>query len=472
MNNNKMNNFNYIDIRKLDESQIGKNIWISGRVHRIRKKGKMCFIVLRYQDYSIQCLARKGDCGTDEEFTNLCKLSTESIINLYGELVKPPKDIEATTYKTFELYTKGYTIISTSHQVPFEIDNANDYGNDRNDIGQVLRLNKRWLDLRAPVNMSIMKIQSKITQLFREFLNKNDFIEIHSPKIIGSSSEGGAEVFKINYFNENNDKNNYNACLAQSPQLYKQMAINADFDRVFEIGPVFRAEKHNTNRHLCEYTGLDLEMTISPNKNYYEILDFIWQLLVNMFYTLKNDKMIKKYCEIIREKLPFKDPIYPNKPLIISFSDGVKMLKEAGYKQEELEDLSTENEYSLGKLIKKKYGSDLFVLDKYPANARPFYTMPCDKDSNYSCSYDIIFRGKEISSGAQRVNNYEMLIDKIKDHGIDPKTLESYTESFAHGSRPHGGCGLGLERLTMIYLDLNNIRKTSFCPRDPNRLYP
>ncbi len=164
--------------------------------------------------------------------------------------------------------------------------------------------------------------------------------------------------------------------------------------------------------------------------------------------------------------------MYTKEPLIISFKDGVSLLKEKGFQQEELQDISTENEKNLGDIIKEKYGVDLFILNKYPSNARPFYTMIDQEDINYTNSFDIIFRGKEISSGAQRVNSYDMLIERIKEKGIDQNSLGKYVESFRHGSIPHGGCGFGVERLVSYYLDLKSVKNTSFCYRDPETLEP
>jgi aspartyl-tRNA synthetase len=211
-------------------------------------------------------------------------------------------------------------------------------------------------------------------------------------------------------------------------------------------------------------------MRIKPNDSYHQVLNMMWNLLVHIFDNL--NKNHKDEIEYIRSKLPFDDLIYSSEPLIIEFSEGVKLLNENGFEQDEFEDLSTPNEKALGQLVKDKYGSDLFILDKYPLAARPFYTMPHPENHNYSCSYDVILRGQEISSGAQRVNDYEMLLQKVKEHGIDPDSMKSYLESFSHGSPKHGGCGFGLERIVMLFLNLENIRQASMCPRDPKRIIP
>ena len=176
--------------------------------------------------------------------------------------------------------------------------------------------------------------------------------------------------------------------------------------------------------------------------------------------------------EYIRSKRNFTDLVIPEEPVMIEYTTGVQMLKDAGFEQDPLQDLSTENERELGKLVKEKLGSDLFILDQFPLNERPFYTMPLEKDSLYSRSYDIIMRGEEISSGAQRVSDYNLLLERIAHHGINPKSLSDYVNSFSLGSKPHGGAGFGLERILMLFLDLKNVRNTSLFPRDPKRLFP
>ena len=468
----KRSEYEYQDIRKLtNQHNINHNkVWTQGRVHKIRSPGKNIFIVLRYQDQLVQAIGNKKNLG-NELFKEMSKITPESIINIYGKLVNSPFEIKFTSYKNLEFQIENFEMVSEAAALPFSIDDANDHGESfRSIVGSEVRHDSRWLDLRIPVNNSIFKIQSQVCQLFRNYLLENDFIEIHTPKTIGAASESGAEVFELEYFGKK-------AYLAQSPQLYKQMAINSDFDRVFEIGPVFRAEKSFTSRHLCEFTGLDLEMTISPNSDYHEVLHMIWNTLVYIFDNLK--VKCQKEIDIIKEKLPFDEVVYSKEPVIINFVDGVAMLNKHGLDeygcesiQDPFKDLSTANERTLGELVKEKYGVDLFILDKYPSDVRPFYTMLCEDDPTYSKSYDIIFRCTEISSGAQRVNGYNMLLERVKEKGIDPDSIKHYIESFSHGSKPHGGCGFGLERIVSLYLDLGSVKKASFCYRDPDTLEP
>lgn len=290
---------------------------------------------------------------------------------------------------------------------------------------------------------------------------KNDFVEIHSPKMIGGASEGGANVFKFQYFGQD-------ACLAQSPQLYKQMALMGDLERVFEIGPVFRAEQSNTNRHLTEFTGLDMEMTIK--EHYFEVLDMLADLLAYIFNGL--EERYKTELDVIKKQYPFEDFVCKYPVVRLHFKEGVKMLKEAGINQEDLEDLSTETEKALGRLVKEKYETDFYMLYGYPANARPFYTMLDPTDPNYTNSYDFFMRGEEITSGAQRIHCPQMLTERAKHFEIPQHTIQDYIDSFKYGAYAHGGAGFGLERVVKFYCNLHNIRKSSLFPRDPKRIKP
>ena len=242
----------------------------------------------------------------------------------------------------------------------------------------------------------------------------------------------------------------------------------AGLERVFEIGPVFRAENSNTHRHMCEFVGLDLEMTIKDH--YHEVLEVFSDLFIYIFDGLK--ERYAKELAIINEQHPF-EPLKYNKPsLVITFEEGVKMLKEAGATQEPEDDLNTENEKWLGRLVKEKYDTDFYILDKFPLGVRPFYTMPDPNDKRWSNSYDMMIRGEEIVSGAQRVHDPNLLIQRMNELGVPQESMRTYIDSFRLGALPHGGGGIGLERVVMLYLGLGNIRKASMFPRDPKRLYP
>jgi len=344
-----------------------------------------------------------------------------------------------------------------------EVDASQDTDRPFPRLGQEIRLDHRWMDLRAPANNAIMRIQSAICQLFREYLYSQGFIEIHTPKLIEGESESGAEVFKTDYFGRT-------VSLAQSPQLYKQMAISSDLTRVFEIGPVFRAENSNTRRHLCEFTGLDLEMAI--HDHYLEALEVVHNMFKHIFNGLET--RYAKELSVVREQY-FSEPVtFTEEPCVLHWPEAIEMLRERGFDMGDgLDDLNGAQELALGAAVKEKYGTDFYMLDKYPSGVRPFYTMPDPDDSRFSNSYDMFLRGQEICSGAQRCHDPDMLVGILKEKGVVPsKGLEAYIDSFRHGVSPHAGAGIGLERVVFLYLGLDNVRKASMFPRDPNRCTP
>jgi len=316
--------------------------------------------------------------------------------------------------------------------------------------------------MRAPANLAIFKIQSIIGHYYREFLHKQDFCEIHTPKLIGTASEGGSDVFEVKYFGGK-------AYLAQSPQLYKQMAVQGDLMKVYEIGPVFRAEKSFTHRHLTEFVGLDIEMAFKSH--YYEVLDVLNSLFIHVFDSIQTN--YKKELEIISLQYPFTPLIFDKKKnLRITYLEATKLLQQDGEQIGDYDDMGTPQEKRLGRIIKEKYNTDFYTVDKFPLALRPFYTMPCPKDSKLSNSYDLFLRGEEIASGAQRIHESELLMSRAKELKIDVESIKPYVECFKYGAFPHGGAGIGLERVTMLFLGLHNIRKTSMFPRDPKRLSP
>ncbi len=332
-------------------------------------------------------------------------------------------------------------------------------------LPQRIRLNNRIIDLRTAPSQAIFRIQSGICNLFRSYLDGQGFMEIHTPKLQGGASESGATVFELSYFGRP-------AFLAQSPQLPKQMCIAADFERVYEIGPVFRAEDSNTPRHLTEYTGLDLEMALE--EHYHEALTIIDGMFKNLWQGIYD--RYQPEIEIISEFYPHEKVVWLEETPRIPFSEGVQMLKDDGWVDEdgnppsELEDLATRAEIRLGALVKEKYKTDYYILDKFPASVRPFYTMPDPNDERFTNSFDIFMRGQEILTGGQRIHDARFLEKRMKKKGLKPESMTEYLEGFRWGAPPHAGCGIGLERLTYLFLNLGNIRLASLFPRDPKSL--
>lgn len=458
---------NSLEFTKLEdlETKIDSKVRLRGRLHAVRGKGKSAFVVLRDGTSTVQCIFfvdKESKVVSKGMVKFVTSVSKESIVDVEGIAVKTGQPVEGCTVKTIEVQGTGFFCVSRADPLPFDIADACRRDDQEGaHVNQDTRLDNRYIDLRTPANNAIFRIQSAVGQLFRENLLGKDFIEIHSPKLMAGSSEGGSSVFSLQYMGRP-------CCLAQSPQLCKQMAICADFGKVFEIGPVFRAEKSFTHRHLCEFVGLDFEMAIK--EHYFEILDVIDDLFVYMFDGLKQKT---KELEAINNQYPFEPLEYLRPSLRLTFEEGVKMLHEAGFTDvDPLDDLSTETERALGKLVKDKYKTDFYILHKYPLNARPFYTMPAPDNPDYTNSYDVFIRGEEIISGAQRIHDPVLLTERAKACGLDVTTIESYIKSFSYGAPPHGGCGVGLERVAMLYLGLNNIRKASMFPRDPTRLTP
>ena len=446
----------YSSVKLLGTSEgadIGSDIWVRGRVAGIRMKGNACFLILRCETfYTIQACHFKVKSSPDESkrfmrFVN--SIGAESIVDVHGTLVNA--NVKSCTQGNVEIQMNKVLVVSRApSQLPFTIEDASRSNVDTDGgpvdptqgiVGQELRLDNRWLDLRVPANNAIMRIKSGVLQLFRESLYKNSFIEINTPKLIAGQSEGGSEVFKTDYFGQS-------ACLAQSPQLYKQMAISADLQRVFEVGPVFRAEKSMTRRHLCEFVGLDIEMEIKQHYN--ETLLVLHKLFQDIFIGLES--RFSAELAVIRHQYPSSPVVFTEKPLIIHWQDGLKLLRSNGIEAGDYDDLSTAQEIALGAIVKEKYHSDFFILDQYPSAVRPFYTMLNPDDVNYSNSYDIFIRGQEICSGAQRCHDPVLLERAIRAKGVDPDSIRHYIDSFRHGISPHAGAGIGLERVVFLYL--------------------
>jgi len=457
----------------------GQPVWVRGRLSTLRAGASNAFLVLRGQgQYTVQACFfkdKKTPRQSAEMLASLGRLTEESIIDVRGELVEAK--VTGCSQSNVEIQISEVVLVSSSDRMlPFEIADAGrseaeiveSEGTERPlpRIGQELRLNSRWIDLRVPANQAIMRTQSAICALFREALLNRGFVEIHTPKLIAGESEGGSDVFTTDYFGRT-------ACLAQSPQLYKQMAIASDLERVFEIGPVFRAEKSNSRRHLCEFVGLDMEMAF--NLHYNEVIGVLHDVFTTIFDGLETRHADE--LRAIRRQYPSAAPRWTEKPCVIHWEDAMKMLEDAGEEAPGgaapwLDDLNTAQERTLGKLVADKFGTDFFFLDRFPAVVRPFYTMPCPDDKRYSNSYDVFLRGEEICSGAQRVHDPVLLQEVISSKGVPLAPLEHYIDSMRHGMPPHGGGGVGLERVVFLYLGLDNVRKASMFPRDPSRCTP
>ena len=482
----------YTPIKEIEEKLVGApSLHVRGRVHNSRVTGKGAFIVLRESFTSIQCVMFVGESISKTMVKFAKGISRESIVDVVGQVVVPEVPVESCTQKV-EIQIEELWVVNRSlPQLPFQLEDAmrkvvdqseeegpkkplGDLGKEEKKskggkeklkqetrVLQDTRMDFRILDLRIPTNQAIMRIQGGVCRYFREFLYTKDFVEIHSPKIIPGTSEGGCEVFKLQYFGRE-------ACLAQSPQLYKQMCICGDMDKIFEIAPAFRAENSNTNRHLCEFTMLDVEMAFK--NHYFEVLDLLGELWNYVF-----EKLAENYAKelaIINEQYPFTPFKCISPALKLNFKEGIKMLEEVKYAPDPLADLSSEHEKALGELVREKYNTDFYMLYGYPISARPFYTMLDPVDPRYTNSYDFFMRGEEITSGAQRIHDPKMLEQSAINYQIPVESIKDYINSFQYGCPPHGGMGVGLERVVKLFCGIHNIRKCILFTRDPKRLTP
>jgi aspartyl-tRNA synthetase len=490
----------YTSVHELTEELDGKTVRVRARLHNSRIKGKIGFLVLRENFYTVQALMDVGPEISPGMMKYAKSIPKESLIEVVGIVKDPKKDIKGCSQKV-ELGIQEIRTVSRCVPVlPFQMDDAMRRAVDQDveegeeqtqekkaqkkkqkkkeakkesegeaaeeekqeiHVLQDTRLNNRVLDLRVPANQALMKLQSGVGKYFRDFLYNKDFVEIHSPKIIPGVSEGGTQVFKLQYFGRE-------ACLAQSPQLYKQMGVCGDLTRVFEIAPAFRAENSNTKRHLCEFTMLDMEMAFK--NHYFEVVDLLGEMFNYIFENLA--KNFKKELAVVNDQYPSEPFVWRKPALKLDFLEGVKLLEEAGIKQSPSEDLSSESEKALGEIVRKKYDTDFYILYRYPKNARPFYTMRDPKDPNYTNSYDFFMRGEEVTSGAQRIHDTKMLAESATAAGIPLDTLKDYLDAFKYGPPPHAGCGIGLERIVKLFCGIKNIRKCIMFTRDPKRLNP
>lgn len=453
----------------------GQQIYFTARLHVVRRMStKLVFLVFRQQLATFQGVLHEREGISSVAMIQWAEhLRVGSFVRVRGTLQKPEVPVLGCSIHDVELAIDSiHLLVRREEPVPFSVYEAEIRTTEeekaegrRSHIPDRTRLVNRVLDLRTATSQSIFRLQSATCNLFRCALDEREFIEIHTPKLQGSATESGASVFQVNYFGRP-------AFLAQSPQLAKQMAIAADFNRVYEIGAVFRAENSNTHRHLTEYTGLDIEMAIE--EHYHEMLETLDAVIKNILSGVYGK--YRREIEFVKHQFPSKDVVWLDETPIIRFSDGIQMLNDSGWRDEDGnplppdEDLSTRDEIRLGELVKEKYGTDYYVLDKFPRNARPFYTMPDPEDDRFTNSFDMFIRGQEIVSGGQRIHDPQMLEENMRKWGVNPDDMVDYLEAFRWGAPPHAGAGVGLERLLMLLLQVGNIRLASLFHRDPKSL--
>lgn len=423
---------------KFDAAVVGRNnraVTLHGMVHALRDLGGVTFLTLRTREGLIQCVCPRRPEGVREE----CAVSVSG-------LLRP----EPRAPGGAELAEARFTVLSrlaAPPPVPLS---------KKSPLSLDTELSLRPVTLRAPRARAVFRIQAAVCRAFREFLQGEGFTEIHTPKLGRAGAEGGSSQFRLDYFGRK-------AVLAQSPQLYKQAMVGV-FERVYEIGPVFRAEKHATQRHLNEYTSLDLEMGFLHS---FTDLMALEQGFLRRLVALLRQEYAGELA-LLGAELPDAEHIPA-----VRFDEAKRLAAEAyGYAIREPYDLEPEEEQHIGRYAKEVWGSDFVFVTHYPGRKRPFYTMDDPEDPRYTLSFDLLFRGVEITTGGQRIHNYGQQVEKLKARGMEPEDFSGYLLFHKHGAPPHGGLGIGLERLTMQLCGLDNIRRASLFPRDRTRLEP
>jgi nondiscriminating aspartyl-tRNA synthetase len=419
----------------------GKTVKVNGAVHTIRDMGDMAFIVLRKREGLLQCIFEQGRSGFDRK--NLKEAATIEVEGVVKKEERAPGG--------FEICIDSIRVLSEpTAPMPFSISKW------KLPTTLETNLDNRAIALRNVRERAKFRIQEGVVRGFRDFLYEQGFTEIHTPKLGAKSAEGGANLFRLEYFHRP-------AILQQSPQFYKQMMVGV-FDRVFETAPVFRAEKHNTKRHLNEYTSLDFEMGYIDG--FEDIMAMETGFLQYMIRLL--EKEYEKELKILGVTLPNVDKI-PT----VRFDDAKKRVSEKYNRQiRNPYDLEPEEEALIGQYFKEEYDADFVFVTHYPSKKRPFYAMDDPEDSTYTLSFDLLYNGLEITTGGQRIHDYNMLLEKIEKRGMTTEGMEQYLAVFKHGMPPHGGLGIGLERLTMKLVGEDNVRETTLFPRDLSRLEP
>jgi nondiscriminating aspartyl-tRNA synthetase len=423
------------------KKHIGEIVMIHGIVYKIREMSDFAFVILRTKRALVQCVY-------SAEFSSfpLRELKENMSVIVRGEVVSDERsrtgaEVRLISFKALSEPAAEPPVVINNKEIKASIDTLLDY---------------RPITLRNVRERAIFKVQEGICAGIRSFLGKNGFTEIHTPKIVFSGAEGGANIFRLDYFGRE-------AYLAQSPQFYKQMMVGV-FERVYEIAPVFRAEKHDTSRHINEYTSVDLEMGFI--EDYRDIMRMETKLLA---YTL--DYIKEHYPEelaLLKADVPVVDDIP-----VVSFMEAKVMISSV-YKRgiKDYEDFEPEEEKLLCDIIRKETGRELVFVTGYKSSKRPFYAQDSKEDPTYTDSFDLIFRGMEVTTGGQRIHDYDTQVAKMLSRGMDIEKFSSYLMAHKYGLPPHGGLGLGLERFTAKLLGLQNVRYATMFPRDINRLEP
>lgn len=421
-------------------NQVGKTVTLKGWADTIRDHGKITFIDLRDRSGKVQCVGK-----------DLPKVSVESVVEIQGVVAKRPEKLVNPKLPTgsVEIQIKELKILAASQELPFDI--------SKTDLKLELPtlLDHRTLTLRHPRVKAIFKVEETIIQAFRKALMDKDFTEFEAPTIVPVATEGGAEVFSINYYD-------YNAYLAQSPQLYKQIMVSV-FERAFTVGRAYRAEPSITTRHLSEYITLDCEFGFI--NSWTDLMDMAEYMLRKVFSAVEDN--CQPELSMYESTLPKLSSKIPR----LKMREAQQIIFErTGRDNRKEPDLEPEDEREICRWALEKHSSELVFVTHYPTNKRPFYTFPDPEDPEYTYSFDLLGRGLEWITGGQRINDYQTLVNGIKKKGLNPEDFEMYLKAFRYGMPPEGGFALGAERITSMILGLGNVREASLFPRDMERV--
>ena len=430
------------DITK-DSKKVELNAW----VHDYRDIGGLKFLILRDSTGIIQVTIVKNK--TDKSILDqLENLTIESVVNVVGEVKENKKVNDGIEI----IPEKINVVVRSAPKLPISITEKGIT------TGQSKRLDWRCLDLRKLKHQAIFRVQSALLEGIREYLLNNGFIQVFTPCILGVASESGSEVFPIIYFDRE-------AFLRQDPQLHRQLTIAGGMQRIFDIGPAWRAEQSHTTKHLCEHRVCAVESAFIKDER--DTMRIEEQLIVSAL------KKVKEKCEKELENFEGLEIKIPKTPFPeLKFPDIYKILEEKGKKLGEGQDLDTESEKILWDYVKEKYDSEFYFVNRFPSKVKPFYVMKVDEDPKWARSVDLYFKGLELSSGGQREHRYDKIMQAVKDKGMKESEVEWFTKFFEYGVPPHGGFAIGIERLTQSLLDIENIRDCVLFPRDPERLVP
>lgn len=431
-----------MDLRKIAPKEVsehvGQAVSISGFVQAIRDQGKIKFILLRQVNDVVQVVVM----ASSPAFTQSENLTLESVIEVEGMVKAEPQAPGG-----YEISANEVRILSLA-QPNLPIPVVTEKGGEETETS--IRFDYRWIDLRKPIRKKIFEIWTELEKGFREYFYENGFTQIYTPSFMDAPSESGSEVFEVEYFERK-------AFLAQSPQFYKQMAMASDFGRVFMVGPVFRAEPSYTTRHMTEFTGWDFE--ISYINSHYDVMKVLEDVIVTGFDGVRSSGVLD---------IQVPDAPFPK----ITMEDAKARLAEAGVKSEKVGDVTPEEEREICRIIKEETGSDFVFLIDYPVETRPFYHMRYEDNPSLTKSFDLLYKGVEITTGAQREHRVEILEEQAREKGLSLDSIKHYLDFFRYGCPPHGGVGIGPGRIIMQMLDLPSVKEATYLPRDVKRLIP